>query len=84
MLKLQILLVILQNEIQSIYLSMINIYENTYPAEIGITDEQGAMGFLGLVKAIKSHRCFLPITGRNGLEFSIETTDNHTVTIIRV
>ena len=33
---------------------------------IGITDDQGAMCFLGLVLAIKSHRCFdcfLPIIG---------------------
>ena len=32
------------------------IKENTYPAMIGITDDQGAMCFLGLVIARKKSR----------------------------
>ena len=41
-----------------------------------ITDDQGAMCFLGLVTVIKPHRCFLPIIGRAGIGNLIETTDD--------
>ena len=46
---------------------------------IGITDDQGAMYFLGLVIAIKSHQCFLLIIGRGGIGFLLETTDDRCV-----
>ena len=50
--------------------------ENTYPAMIGITDDQGAMCFLGSVIAIKSQQCFIPIIGRAGIGFLIKIADH--------